>query len=316
MTTRSFRDVLRGLIFDNFGLKIVSLIVAVGFFAFIHGAERAQRTVRVSVVVLMPAESAHRALMTQLPTEVSVTLVGSRAQLDTLRDGDIGTLQLDLRTGQETTIQIEESMLDIPPGISIEHIYPQRLELRWDDVIVRQIPVQVSRTGVPAEGYAVKGSTVIEPDVVSAQGPRSVIDVIQYARTVPFDVSGLKNGTYRRQLALNPPPELAKFDIQSVTATVDVSRELETVPFQNLKVMVVGAPNATVHPEHVTVKVTGPPDEVSRVKPEAIVPRVEVPANVDLKAPYSQMHEVLIDVPTATELRIEPERVLVEWGRH
>jgi len=304
----------RSLFFENLGLKLVSLIVAVGFYAFIHGSERAQRTFQVSVVVLMPADSAQRQLLTQLPTEISVTLLGARSQLDSMRSETLGAVQLDLRTGQEQTLFIEPSMLDVPPGMTVENVYPSKLELRWDDVIVRQIPVQVSRTGDPAEGYTVKGSTQIEPEVVNARGPRSIIDVIQYARTVPFDISGLKDGVYGRPLALNSPPELANFDVQSATATVLIVRELKTVPFQKLKVMVVGAPTAKVHPPFVTVKVTGPPDEISTLTPEVIVARVDLPPDVDLKVADSRMLTVVADVPSATDVIVEPKRVLVEWG--
>lgn len=308
------KEWFRALFFENVGLKLISLIVAIGFYAFIHGAERAHRTFRVSVVVLMPADSAHRQLLTQLPTEISVTLLGARAQLDSMRSETLGAVQLDLRTGQEQTVHIEPSMLDIPPGMTVENIYPSKLDLRWDDVIVRQIPVQVSRTGDPAAGYTVKGSTHIEPEVVNASGPRTIIDVIQYARTVPFDISGLEDGVYRRPLALNAPPELAKFDAQSVSATVTVVRELKTVPFQKLKVMVVGAPTAKVHPPVVTVKVTGPPDEISAITPEVIVARVDLPPDVDLKEPGSRLLPVVADVPSATEVAVEPDKVVVEWS--
>ena len=79
------RDAIRGALLDNLGLKIISLLFALGVYAFIHGAENALRTIAVSIVSVMPPESANRQLMTQLPTEVVLTVRGSRTHLDDLR---------------------------------------------------------------------------------------------------------------------------------------------------------------------------------------------------------------------------------------
>ena len=75
------------------------------------------------------------------------TLSGSRTTLDDLRADDLGTLQLDLRTGRVPYVELDASMFHVPEGLVAEQLYPPRIELRWDDVITRVIPVQVSRTG-------------------------------------------------------------------------------------------------------------------------------------------------------------------------
>ena len=43
------RDSVRGAFLDNVGLKVLSLLCALGIYAFIHGAENAERTVSVSI---------------------------------------------------------------------------------------------------------------------------------------------------------------------------------------------------------------------------------------------------------------------------
>src|SRR5688572_325868 len=142
-----WRELLRSALLDNFGLKIISLLVALGFYAYVHGAENAQRTVELSLLSIMPPEAANRQLMTQLPTSVAVTLRGSRTQLDDLKADDLGSLQLDLKSGRETRIDLEPSMFHVPAGVTVQQIYPSTIELRWDDVIARQLPIQVARTG-------------------------------------------------------------------------------------------------------------------------------------------------------------------------
>lgn len=315
-----WRETVRAALLENLGLKILSLICALGFYAFIHGAENAQRTFRVSVVSIMPQESANRQIMTQLPTEVAVTVRGSRSKLDDLRADDLGSLQLDLRTGRETRIKLDPSMFHMPPSLFIEQIYPPSIDLRWDDVIERQIPIQIARTGDPAPGFSVKGATAVEPHVATARGPRTVVDVMQFARAAPFDVTGLTEGVYKRPLALDLPPKLVTYDVETVTATVEIARQLIPKSFSGKKVEVVGIAKGRTEPSTVTVEVIGTADDVNGLMPEAIIPRVEPKAaGADVSQPGSAYLPVLVDVPHRNpeteppKVSVRPDKVMVKW---
>lgn len=309
-----WRGAVRSALLENLGLKLISLMFALGVYAFIHGAENAQRTIAVSVVSVMPPENANRQLMTQIPTEVAVTLRGSRTHLDDLRSDDLGSLQLDLRSARETRIDLEPSMFHVPVGLTVQQIYPPTIEVRWDDVIERQIPVQIPRTGELAPGLVAKGATAADPPVIIARGPSSVIDVVQFARTAPFDVTGLIEGVHRRTLALDKPPKLATYNAESVVATIDVARELLRKPFPALKVEVVGVARATTKPSTVNVTVVGTVEDVNEISAEAIVPRVEPKAaGIDTSKPGSAYLDVLVDVPQRVRVEVQPPKVLVKW---
>jgi hypothetical protein len=308
------RERVRSALLENLGLKVISVICALGVYAFIHGAENVQRTVPVSVVSIMPPENANRQLMTPLPTKVDVEVQGSRMHLDDLRAEDLGSLQLDLRSARETRIDLDPSMFHVPVGVSVRQVYPQTIEVRWDDVIMRQIPVQIPRTGDLAQDLVIKGSPTPEPPVVSARGPRSVVDVMQFARTAPFDVTGLTEGEHRRTLALDKPPKLVTFNVESVVAIVDVTRELVTKPFTGLKVEVIGVLRGTTKPVTVTVAVNGTAEDVNAIQAEALVPRVEPKAaGVDTSKPGSAYLDVLLDVPPRVRAEVQPPKVLVKW---
>jgi YbbR domain-containing protein len=315
-----WREMVRSALLENLGLKLLSLVCALGFYAFIHGAENAQRTFRVSVVSIMPAESANRQIMTQLPTEVAVTVRGSRSKLDDLRADDLGSLQLDLRTGRETRIKLDPSMFHMPPSLFIEQIYPPAIDLRWDDVIERQIPIQIARTGDPAPGFSVKGATSVEPHVANARGPRPVVDVLQFARAAPFDVTGLTEGVYKRPLALDIPPKLVTYDVETVTATVEIARQLIPKSFSGKKVEIVGLAKAKIEPSTVTVEVIGTAEDVNGLMSEAIIPRVEPKAaGADISQAGSAYLDVLVDVPHRNpdtqppKVVVTPPKVLVKW---
>jgi hypothetical protein len=314
MTSKGgLREQVRVALTENIGIKLLSLLCALVLYAFLHGPENAQRTFSVSVVSLIPSDSANRTLLTQLPTEVSITLRGSRAQLAELHAHDLGPLRLDLRSGRQTIIDLDESMLHVPTGLTVDQIIPQSIKVRWDDVISRSIQIQIARTGEPAPGFAVKGGITVEPPNVQARGPRSIVEVMQFARAAPFDVTGLTEGAHRRQLVLDKPPGFVTYDAESVFATVEITRELVKKEFTKLKVEVIGAPRATTAPATVKVTVTGTAEDVNGITPESLVPRVEPkPAGNDTNKPGSDVLPVVVDVGKA-KAEVDPPKVVVKW---
>lgn len=312
MTPTGSRSLFEHLVLDNLGLKIISLVCSIGYFAFIHGAERAQRIVDVPVIALMPNAGANRQLIRSLPTEVTITLSGSKTQIDDLNPRDLGTVELDLTTGRESDVVLRSDMFQVPPGLDVEQIYPTRIEIKWDDVVSVQLPIQVARTGDPIDGFTVRGSIRTQPETITARGPRSVIDVIQFARATPYDVTGLTEGEHPRNLQLDFPPPLVTYDTDSVNARVEIVREERVVPFQGVKIEIVGAPKAVAKPGTVSVTIRGTPEEVNAIQPDSIVPRVEIPDTINLKEPGSQLLPVIVDLAGVT-VEVEPPKVLVKW---
>lgn len=297
---------------ENLGLKLVSLLCALGFFVFIRGSERAERRFDVGVAQDLPPESENRALVKDPPSEISVTLSGPRTQIEAL-PRDLGTIVIDLSSGRENTIEVTPAMIpNVPPGIKVEQIFPQRIEVRWDDVVSREITVQVGRTGEPAKGYSIKSKIASAPETVVAHGPRTLVDLMQFARTAPFDVDGLTEGYHTRVLPLDLPPQGVEYAIPSINATVEIAREERVVPFKAVKVEVVGLPKATTKPDAVTVTVRGIPDAVMALDVTQIVPRVELPPEVDTTKPGSAMAKVVAQVPNV-ETDVSPTEVLVKW---
>ncbi len=307
------REQIRAAFVENMALKILSICCAIALYAFTHGPETAQRTFSVSVLSIMPPDAAKRQLVTQLPTEVGITLRGPRTQLNELHPDDIGPVRLDLRGGQDK-IDIDESMFHAPAGLTVEQIFPPSIKVKWDDVIQRAIPVQVPRTGEPLPGYVVRGGVSTDPIEVQAHGPRSVVDVLQVARAAPFDVSGLGQGVRTLKLPLDKPPALVTYDVDQVTASVDIRRQLVNKTFPRLKVEVIGLPRATTRPTTVTIVITGTAEDVSAIAADAIVPRVEPKgAGDDLGKPGNDNLPVLVDLPKGVTAQVDPPKVVVTW---
>ncbi len=300
---------LRALVVENLNLKLFSLAFALVMYSLVHGSQEAQRSLLLSVVALTPPDTANRVLMTPIPAQIRVTLRGPRSTLDDLHPDDMANVQLDLHSGNETRITFDPTMIPVPPGLKVEQIDPPTIDLSWEDMVVRDVPVEVGILGAPARGFMVKDAPHADPHVVRARGPKSEILVVQRARADAFDVGGLSEGTYTRQLAVERPPGRITLDATSVSATVDINREVVERPFTKVAVAVLGRAKAKSQPAEVDVRLACPSEIERALRPEQIVPRVQVTAT-------SEHGSDALPVQLAIEqcdVHVTPPTVVVRW---
>jgi YbbR domain-containing protein len=301
-------DRVRSLFTENLNLKILSFAFALVLYSLVHDAQDAQRVIDVGVIVRVPPDSANRTLVSQSATKVRLTLRGSRAALDDLHVDDLGTVQVDAHEGTEKEIALEPQMVHTPPGVRVEQIEPPMLDLQWEDEIVRDVPIEVSVVGSPASGYVVKGVPVSDPTVVRIRGPKTEVLRLQHARAEAFDVTGLVEGAYVRELAIDKRVGL-KYDEAAVKVSAEIARELVERPFTKLSVAVVGPPKARTYPAEVDVRLTCPPEILRALRAEQVVPQVEVKSK-DPNGSVSLPVTVSFDKCNAL---ITPATVVVKW---
>lgn len=310
---------LKDAIFKNFWLKLISLCFSLGFYAFIHSAQNAQRVIRVKLVIEKPPENLPRKLMTEIPPTVDVTVVGPRQALEGLR-GDDYSINLNLQAARDIPdLQLVANMVspDMPPRVNIDRIFPSQLAIDFEDIVSRMVKIQVARTGEPAPNMEERGGPVLDPLEVKATGIESIVSTIQFARAEPFDMSGLMAGKHTRRLRLDPPPDGVIYDQQSVSATVEIVRKLKEAKFENINVEVFGlgqGVQATVTPSVVRILIKGPQELVDKLSTEMIVPRVEpLTAEIDPATPTTAEATVFLELPPGLELTIIPSKVTVKW---
>lgn len=299
---------LRAALTENVGLKLLSFLCALLLYSLVHGAQDAQKNVSVDLVMLLPPDAAKRVLVSPLPPRVRLTLRGSRTALEELHGDDIGNVQLDIRGGQDKRVVIDPALVHVPAGIKVEQVDPPSIDLTWDDVVTRDLQVQVSLTGTPASGFTVKG-TLADPPNVRVKGPKGQVALLQHAGVDAFDVSGLTEGSYTKSLAIGRPAAGLTYDIESVSVTLEIQRELAERSFSKLAVAVVGAAKGKTLPADVDVRLSCPPDVVHALRPEQVVPRVEVK---DTSATGSVSLPVVVNVAQC-EVTITPQTVIVRW---
>lgn len=313
---KSLLTFLRESFTEHVGLKALSLAFAIGLFVYLHGQQEQQLTLPVAVVLRLPPESVARELMTTIPPSIHITVRGSTRLIDHLVQNSPPPVEVDLRDGRKDRITFDDSMFALPSEIEIMVVDPSSIDLTWEDVVSRTIPIQASITGQPAPGFVVKGEPTVEPAGIKARGPVSEVEVIQFARVAAFDVVGLTEGVYRRRIAIDPPPNRVRYlDPPSASVTVTIARRVSEVKFQQRPVEVIGIPGAVPVPRAVDVSVVGPPEVVRALRADQIVPHADIGSQgIDLKEIKHGTATIPVSVDLANaEAEIQPPTVTVKW---
>lgn len=157
----------------NLGYKVISLVLAILFWLWVTSTSQgASKTLDRDQTLTIPLVTknlpANSIIMTKLPS-VRVSLQGVNPSVNVK---DLYAY-VDL-TGSKPGEQEYEVKMDPIPNIKITELTPNRVTLQLDTVQEKMLPVQLSLTGVPAEGKEV-GEAILKPDVVNVRGPGTLL---------------------------------------------------------------------------------------------------------------------------------------------
>jgi YbbR domain-containing protein len=302
---------LRVALTENMNLKVLSFVFALVLYSLVHGGQDARRSVVVDLEVGLPPESSDRVLVGSIPQSIRIFVRGSNQTIDNLRAASV-SVQIDLTNKQPSHVVFEPKMVRLPEGVNVEleQFDPPSIDLHWEQRVVRDVPIQVSVVGTPADGFVVKGPLVAEPKAAKVRGPQSDVMVLQFIRVDAFDVRGLSEGTYPRNLAVERANPRLKIEPMTAVVTAEITREVAERVFQKLPVSVVGIPKGKSTPGEVDVRLVCPPDIVRSLRPEQIVPQVEVTSK-EPAGSISLPVQVRID---KCDAYVIPREVVARWA--
>ncbi|MCL2725344.1 MAG: CdaR family protein [Polyangiaceae bacterium] len=302
---------IRQALTENLNLKLLSFAFALVVYSLVHGGEDARRSIAVDLEVQLPPENSDRMLVGSLPQSVRIVVRGSNQTIDNLRASSV-LVHMDLSRSQPAHVVFDPKMVHLPDGVNVEveQFDPPAVDLKWEPRVLRDVPIQVNVVGAPATGLIVKGALLVEPTTAKVRGPQSDVMLLQHLRADAFDVHSLPEGKHSQPLAIEKPGARLTVEPKSVIATVDIEREVIDRVFQKLPVAVVGTPKGKTQPPEVDVRLVCPPDILRGLRPEHIVPQVEVTS----KEPAgSESLPVIVKVDQC-DVHVLPPEVVTRWG--
>jgi YbbR domain-containing protein len=197
-------DFLRRYVFNNLGLKLISLALAVGLWLAVARDPVAEVAVEVAIEfhnfpqnLEISSENIPRA---QIRLRGPERVIRRLQPSDVYADIDLSSLRPGERTFDLTAQQIHE-----PSELEVVQVVPSQIHLSFDARLTRQVPVQPRVVGTFATGYGIE-RVVVDPAVISISGPRKHVEAVESAITDPIDVSGaMSQVTVRRHPYVSDP---------------------------------------------------------------------------------------------------------------
>jgi YbbR domain-containing protein len=231
--------------FRHFGLKLLSVAVAILLWMVISGEETVERGLRVPLELQQfPAELE---LKTEPPSTVDVRLRGASGNLSRLSPADVVAV-LDLRGARpgQRLFPLTPDQVRVPFGVEVVQVTPATVALVFETTASKQVPVIPGIEGKPAPGFVV-GKWTVDPSAVDIVGPESSVKRATAALTEPISVTGSRDRVRATVTVglLDPALRLktsrsAVVEVQIVPAPLE--RTLRDVPIRLLN----GAANLTV----------------------------------------------------------------------
>jgi YbbR domain-containing protein len=296
-------------VFGHFGLKVLSIGLAVALWYMIAGQRQAERSLRVPLEYQNIPEQLE--LMGDPPGTVDVRVKGGSGTLGQLRTGDLVAL-VDLRNARpgRRLFHVTPEHVTAPTGIRVVHVQPATVALTFEASVTKTVPVVPAIDGDPAPGYLV-GRVSASPATVDVVGPESVVRQLTEATTEPVSLRGATR-LVRDTVTIGLADPAARLQTpRSAVVTVEilpmpVDRVITDVPviLRNLT----RGRRAQASPRAVTVSARGPKANVQGVK------ATDLPVYVDLSGLRAGRYNLPVRVDPVANLSItaiEPDSINV-----
>ena len=181
---------LRGLIFANFGWKLLSLAIAAVIWALVASEpEMGTSTPARLEFRNLPDEDE---IAGQSASEVTLELRGPSGALRSVGDGVRPVVILDMSgiTPGERTFPISSANVQLGRRVHLMRAIPSEVRFVFEHRMSRQVPVHVRISGDGRDGYVV-ASRQVQPSELTIVGPASHVAAVAAAVTDPVDVSSV-----------------------------------------------------------------------------------------------------------------------------
>jgi YbbR domain-containing protein len=188
MSTLIRRSFFQRIFVHNIGLKLVSLLFAIGLWTVVARDPIAEVEMKVPIEFHNLPDNLE--IDSASFTEAQVRVRGPERVIHRLQAADLHA-EIDLanvRPG-ERTFDLTGRQVRVPQDLEVVQIIPGQFHLSFDNRETRTVEVRPRVTGNFASGMRVK-QVIADPSSIMITGPRRRVDAVEDATTDPVDISG------------------------------------------------------------------------------------------------------------------------------
>ncbi len=299
---------LRGALFDNLGLKFVSLVLALTVFILVNTGQEREIVARVGVSYTLPDD---KVLVSERVDAVRITVRGPWNRIRHFDERELDRINLDLTHTQSGEVAITPDMIKLPDGLRLTSISPRVVRVAFERVKTKSVPIEPVYAGRPMHGFRVD-ETETKKDLVpvTARGPEGVISALTSIRTEEIRLDG-RSEPFSADVQL-VPPDGVEVEPDRVTVPVQLEEMLVNRRVGPVAVVISGdvdPARVKIEPSEVEVVLAGGLRGVERVVATGVTAHVDVTA-ADASHPHPAP-VVVEGLPPGVAVQVVPAQVMV-----
>ena len=266
----------------NWGLKVISLVLAIGTWYYAVGEENIEVT---RVIPLKIQMASPQMTVSEISTKVvQVTLSAPRTLIVNLASQDIQAVHKigsEIKTAGEYSFRLEASEIRLPNfQIRVVKIVPETVTVKLDELIVQKLEIQPDFVGEPAVGYKLLSDELrLDPNAILTQGPKGVLEKMKSAKTEPIDLVGRIRSFYRT-VEVKLPPGVKPMSESLVNVYIPIREEFGEKELKDVPVRILRAPAASgvvdLNPDKVTLVLKGSKLSLEKLSTETLLAYVDL----------------------------------------
>jgi len=181
----------RKLMFDNWGIKLVSLGLSLTLWFYVTSKGKTEMTLTVPLELRNIPQG--MTVVGDVAGSLEMRVQGQERVLRDISIGKkvIGILDLSMTKVGENTVRISPDDIRRPAGVTVTYMSLSEAKVKLEPLVRKILKLKPVLHGAPAAGYRLAGITVTPPKI-TVEGPESVISTLVILQTMPIDVQDTK----------------------------------------------------------------------------------------------------------------------------
>ena len=178
---------LSHFLFDNWGIKLVSLGLSLTLWFFVTSKGKTEMTLTVPLELRnIPQDMV---VVGDVAGSLEVRMQGQERVLRDITIGKkvVGVLDLSMTRVGENSVHISPDDIKRPAGVTVTHMSPTTVTVKLEPLMRKTFRLKPVLHGSPAAGYSLSRITVTPPRI-TVEGPASVLRTLESLQTLPLDI--------------------------------------------------------------------------------------------------------------------------------
>ena len=198
------RRLLHRVFLEDWLIKAIALAITFGLWLGVTGL-RAPTTTRLGNVPFNLRVSNEIEIINSPVQEVDIVITGDKRKIAQINKNDlVVSFDLtDVQAGDRTVLLTPENVnIELPTGIKLEEIQPNKIAVKLEKVEEREISVKAETEGSVADGFEIYNQIIL-PQKVRVRGPESFIKSLDFVLTEKINVENREQDFTAQQVSIN-----------------------------------------------------------------------------------------------------------------